>query len=142
MPNGNLFNSEDEIHQILKDLKNARCKIKTICCRSPSEEQLVLIDEQIRFERKFKREVDTYQTEMNVLQEKKTKYSNLMEDLPDEEHSVTRDLGKREIELRMNKIVDELVSVQMRRGGLIQQAREELEKRRETTVENECCSIL
>ena len=125
-------NSEVEVNQILKDLKHARCKSKTTCCRSPLEEQLVLIDGQIRFERKFKKENEEYRTKLNVIEEKVTKDSELMEDFLDGKNSETLDSRKREIEVEMNRGVDELVSVQMERGGLIQQAREELEKRRES----------
>ena len=145
MPKLTLLKLDDETNQLLKDLKNARCKTKTTCCESQSEEQLVLIDEQIRYERRFVKELEECQTKLNVLEEKVTKYSELkreMEILRDEEGADTRDLKEREIVLELNKSVQELVEEQRKRGGLVMQAREELIKRRENTVDNDRCSIL
>ena len=143
-------NSEEKnINQLLQDLKDARCKSETTCCKPQSEEQMDLIDKQIRFDRKFKKEIEECQIKILSLEEKAIKKQELGVNrkkywvITDDDNRDSKE--KKVVECKDRILNDRMKRMQKKKDEIIKQARRELVKRRfeQNKVENDrCCSII
>ena len=140
---------EDKINQLLQDLKSSRCKSKTTCCKPQSEEQMDLIDKQIRFDRNFKKEIEECQTKIASLEEKAIKKQELGGNrrnywvITDDDNQGSKE--KDVVECKDRILNDRMKRRQKKKDELMKQARKELVKRRfeQNKVKNDpCCSII